>query len=1038
MKFRTSCALLSSVLTLSVVANAQVSQTTGALRGTVKSKKSGVVRGATLLLRNTETGFTKTVASDSTGAFQFPYLPVGTYELSVSSPGLRSGKGNSIRVTLGETTTQNFDLDAAEASTTVEVVAQSSTVDTSQVSSVSAIGEDMIQSVPLNGRNFTDLVLMTPGASTNAQGFRTSVEGSRGVGNNLQIDGASFNSKFVTEQRGGTRVPFSFGMDTIKELQVITNGYDAQYGDATGAIINAISKNGTNEFTFSGMAQVRPESMVARIRDVPQDTTPPRVNIPAIQERHFNQIQGNFNMGGPLIKDKLFYFVGMETWHYQQDNVPTMTISSGNGNTQPFQDTFLAGAGSRWIVNPNGATLTQEGTTPWTNDIKNTTVFARMDWILNADHRVYFRVNSQNYSGENNTYPQTRKTNVAASNNSHNNFKSLSFVTELSSTLTPSLLNEVRLQISSENRPTTPNSTISTEISVGGVTFGQYNLDPRNTKENVTQFIDNLTWVQGDWLLKGGVNLQSIDMENTFLQYGNGQYSFGTYDSATQWDKGVAGLLGNPSTFIQYTQTLSPLGGHLKFNNKSYVGYVNAQYTGFLDHRLLLSLGARYTRETWDGNPNPNPKLAGLDAWPTNSSLDPRFGFSLDIFGNAKSVLRGGYGQFTIGNPGQTVSGGIMNNGINYTTYRVSVSSTGSAALKSLFQSGVLSASQRLLNGSITSLNGTTLLATPLLSGSAIVTPIDPNSKMTQNRRMSLGFEQDLGNGYKAALTAKYSKFNNLQYSVNINLHQMSWNGTAWVDDPGSFYNDGYPTKTNHFDTTKNRPGTAIVRGHVLDLTGYGDVFLNKTDGEGDYKALAFEASRRQDDGFGFRLTMTLAKATDNNSNEVSTLGAAASNVNYADPTGLTTPSDNDIKFRSVLALYAPPVWGFRVSGLLQYQTGRPYSATVFPGDPNGDNNTFSDFYYAGRNGYRQPSYRAFDMRIARTFHLTKKLSMEGIIDIYNVFNWANFTTGSTNAATYSATPAPDGTYTPLTNFGWLNVADAKTREVQFSIKFNY
>lgn len=1026
MPTRKSCLIAFSALTCAMVAMAQTGTTSGAVRGAVKSKRGPAVAGALVAIRNVETGFARSLVTDARGEFQFPFLPVGTYELVVTAKGMKTAKDPLVRVSLGQTSTQNFSLDSAEASAVVEVVDVTASLDVAQINTQTSLNQDLISAVPLATRNFTDLVQLTPGAAVGGTSYYTSVEGARGVQNNLQIDGASFNSKFNSEQRGGTRVPFSFGADSIKELQVITNSFDAQYGDAVGAVVNAVTKTGTNEPSGMAFMMFKPNSLVARVRPVDYDPSGSKNSL-AARTRDYKTAQGGFNFGGPILKDVLHYFINVEASRLKEQSTPAFGWNTNSGNTQADFNNFWApaGMGSLLMTSP-GTTLAQEAGTPWTDQQTNLVVMGRLDWTVNENHTATLRINSQNYKGLNDIYPGTRRYDTAVSGNSTMTFKSLSTVLELKSILGPALLNEGRLQIATEDRPTTPNSTTCAPVRIASnaINAGQYYIDPRTTNERTTQFQDTLTYMGSDWSVKAGVDLQYIHMKNRFLPSQNGNWSFGTYRIANEWFAGTVAGSG-----LSYSQGYSPLDGVSDFSEKYFAGFIQGQYTGLLDKRLMLSLGVRASSERWSGNPNPNGKLQGLDRQPDDKALDPRFGFSLDVFGNARTVVRGGYGWFSISNPGQTASAAIMNNGLNLVSY--SVTSASNAAMFN--PGGLLSASSRWGGplsgtGSLRPLAASELALLP--QDAVTVTVIDPDAKMTQARSMSLGIEQDLGNGFTVGLKATYKKFLNLQYGVNINLAQNSDGSISALN--GGIYNDGYPSKWNHFsNTASNRPYTAIVRGRQLDLSGFGDVILSKYDGEGRYRNLVVEFGRNVPEQWGFKGNLTFAKAEDNNSNERATLtSASALTENPADPLQSYALSDNDHKFRAVLAWWAPKVYGVRISGVTTFTSGRPYSG-IYYNDVTGDGKYIDTA--GGRNTYRQPSTKTFDLRFDRAFQVTKGLALEAIVDIYNVFNWSNMWTSQTY---YAASPTDRGSYAKT--FGQLDMPDSKTREVQFTVKARF
>ncbi len=994
-------------LACATVAQAQTSSTAGAVRGVIKDTSGKTLGGASIALRNTDTGLVRTTLTNGRGEYQIGLLPVGPYELTVTAHGMRAVRDANLQVSLGQSTVANFKLDTVEAAATVEVVDSSQALDTTQVNTMVSIDQKLVQNVPLKGRNFTDLMKLTPGAVTGATG-RQVVEGSRGIMNNLTIDGTSFNSTFFGDPRGGTAIPFSFGLDTVKELQIITDAYDPQYAGA-GAVVNAVTKQGTNTFSGDIQDQFRSQNLVAKIRPVPYD---PRgtTNSDKARTLAFSQQQFSANVGGPIIPDKLFYFVGVESEHYSTNLTPAFGVSSSGGNSVANLNTFLTHFGAIPVGN-DGHTLASESGTPITNDQKNTTVFARLDWNINENNRASLRVNTQQYTNTNGTNLGGQ---TGLSANGVDKVSSISWVAELVSSIGANMTNEARLQVADERHPRTTNSTVPEFTVAGGFTSGQIWYAPSQLNEFNKELLDTLTWTQGDWLVKGGVDLQWFRYQNQFPQYMGGFFSFPDYATANQW---AAGTLTSGSRVL-YRGAISPTGGWIDYSSSLLAGFFQVQYQGFMNHRLNLTGGFRATRENQPNNPMPNSQFMGTDQADSNSAVDPRFGFSLDLFGDGKTVVKGGWGAFTSPDPSLTVSNTMTSNGNTITVY--SIAPSASAAALAAWNSGALSYAARTQNGTaLTALDPASLASLGGVSRTGQLW--DPANKMPRKISTSLGVDHRYDNGLTLGVRAEYSVFQHQQYFVNVNLTPAS----------GGYYNDGYGTSVNAF-TTARQP-FVMIRGRQVNLTGYGDVFLSENNGTGTYRGLTFTASRTSDTGFGFQSSVTWSKAMDINSNERITnnggYGGSVTN-NPADPYANLAPSDSDARFRGLFTGYFPVVYGIQGAVTYQYQTGLPYTAMA-SNDLNGDG-TYNDYApgYGGRNAWRQPAQRYFDLALKRAWNLVNRVQIQGGVQVFNVFNWANQSTGQTTAL--------DRTGTPIASFGAIDTPDRAPREVQLSLRLKF
>src|SRR4051812_3936526 len=248
--------LLVVVLLLPLSLFAQSQATTGVIEGTVVDSSGAALPGVTIVLRNTATNFEQTQVTDSAGRYRGVLLPLGPYEVTASLEGFGKSITRGIDLGVGQTRTVPITLRQAALSEQIVVTAEAPLIETARTEGATRINQEAVEGLPNNGRNFLEYTKLTPGVTIvqGPDGDELSINGQKGISNNVSVDGADFNNPFFGEQRGGQRPAFTFNLDAVKEMVVIADGANAEFGRSSSGFVNVITKSGTND--LSGTAHI--------------------------------------------------------------------------------------------------------------------------------------------------------------------------------------------------------------------------------------------------------------------------------------------------------------------------------------------------------------------------------------------------------------------------------------------------------------------------------------------------------------------------------------------------------------------------------------------------------------------------------------------------------------------------------------------------------------------------------------------------------------------------------------------------------------
>ena len=1077
--------LLAVLLVNHLPALAQSQSASADLTGAVSDPSKSWVRGAKITAVNVVTGLKRTVLTDASGAFRIQLLPPGEYELKIEAEGFVPQIKKGILLTVGQTAVFNFEVALGLTSSVELVEIETPILEPERTHLATTITQKAINNLPINGRNFLDFVMLTPGVAEENPAFRAgllpqlptsglSFAGQNGRANSVQIDGVDNNDV----ASNGVRPTIT--QETVQEFQINSHGYNAEFGRASGGVINIVSKTGSNRFRGNVYNYLRNERLDARNNfATSQQQDPP-----------FKRNQPGFTLGGPISKDRTFFFTSYEGLFRRESAFTTILADPSILQPTAGQQNLiqaLSRSGSSAYAAQGGqlqALLTTGPNSPFPSPTQtfpiNRTTYnfltgstgsfpvsetsstgsLRVDHALSERDYLFFRYgvtnDSQHNIGVGGQFAPSAGFDLAVHDHTLSGGETHLFRNGVS--------NEFRLQLVRNVFNANTVDPFGPRYVISGIGFfgREFTLPSERTQRRI-QFVDNFSLTHGRHNFKFGGEFNRTAVDN-YNAYGSGGILFFSQSqiplsvvlgdaASTQLVSALNtpvanGGLGRPDLVpVVTTQPLSTVQ-QLNFGFPRAItqgfGNPNSQVSGNLiglywqdsvrvNQHWYFNFGLRYDYQM---QPPGTPR--------DNNNFGPRVGFSFDPFKDGRTLVRGGggvYFQSLYGAAALISSLSGNGNALRVTAdprqTPISPNSTCAAALamgvppavcfyRQLVSSGILTFPS---SGSIPESAYMTLLGlSSSTSTNRLLQRLAGNAVNPYSVQGSLGIEHQLQRDWTVSLNYRLTRGAKLIRNRQVNA----------LPDPTVLDALGRPSLVGRANPT-------VLADFVLE-----------TAGNSIYHGLSFSMNKRFSRYYQLIGSYTYGKTIDD---------ATDLNIDQAPQDGTNTRAERglstfDVRQRlSVAAIFDSPFRGgagrpwhqsvlsnFYVSPILTLRNGFPFNITTGL-DINMDSNGNDRPLAVGRNTGVGPGYFNMDWRLGRRFRFgdDDPRSFEFILDAFNLLNRTNYkaVNGNTNGVLYlNQLGARDvrvrgSEETPANRFGGFTSA-FDPRIVQLALKLSF
>jgi hypothetical protein len=914
------------------------------------------------------------------------------------------------------------------------VTATPDLVDTSSTSSSSTLDETAVSETPILGRKFEDLLTLTPGVSIvqGPDGDEINFNGQRGIFNNISLDGGDYNNGFFGEQAGGQRASIDITLDAVKEFQVVASGANAEFGRTAGGVVNVITKSGTNDVHGSLFYYQRLEALASATSD-------------GMPLQDFKREQFGGSIGGPVVKDKLFFFAASEG--VREDltrpdlSTPLGPACSVATPVVGMNDAVIAASAEcqrvalinffKTATFPAPFKNTDEGQ-PVFHQERDASVFGRADYNLSSRNQIFISYSFDWSKNPNQTFD------VPTYGTSANGVEGPSHIQDISgnwiSTISGTLLNEAHLSYNRETRPreaTNPSAVPDTAMGFATTfRFGQPFFLEVGADELFwrTDLRDNFSIVKGKHTLKfGGEWLHSVNSQ-IFRGFFSGRYLFDSplgfmyyvklgptvQECANNTTQAItyivaacpAGTTANGGPLLLYLQHGPAVQGE-SFDASGQSSIANQDYSLFVQDtwkvwkNLTVNYGLR-----WDAQIFPDPTVAPSKTaygpylsnplFPSTGYLpnqkkmfQPRIGFAWDIRGNGKSSLRASWGIFNARQNMLTQVGAITTNGVQ----------------QQAFSAGSAFGTPPAYGTNAASIQNPPAVGSPIPAGES-VTVFSKNYANPRIYSANVAYEQQVGQYVSA-----YAIFD---WSMGVHL-------TRFEDPNSALTAASIPANLN--SDTVNYTG-------VEKFPNLGSITNTTSDARSLYRGVTFGAKAHLSSRFQMEANYTYSQDWDDDSNERDPFTFRY--ANFYNLAAEYSPSDRDERHKFNFYTYGKMPFGFVGDARMQAHSAQPITDNVNgtgTGPACSINNSLTRFVNGvdcGRNHLRKDNaYFTFDFALSRPFHVGERMQIIPKVEVFNLFNNKN----NVNTLT---TPA-------LFNFdGFLRNGVGDPRQAQLSARFEF